>query len=292
MMSDIATLSAVMADYPHTLPLKNGQIRSDRLALDFTEMKPVTKAFKPMVREQRFDVSELALATFLQAKAYGKPLVLLPATVMGRFQHGCMLHNAERGKLTPSDLAGRRVGVRAYSQTTGVWLRGILQNDYSVEIGRVRWVTFEDAHVAEYKDPLGAERAGADKNMTKMLLEGELDAAIYGSEMPDDPRLRSVIPDPEAAAQAWHDKHGVVPVNHMVVVTQALAASRPDLVAEIYRMLCEGKKAAGGAARIDTIPFGYEANRPAIELMTTYMLQQGLIADRAAIDEGLDVALV
>ena len=73
----VTTLSAVIADYPHTMPLKNGQIRSDMVALDFTEMKPVTKAFKPMVREQRFDVSELALATFLQAKAYNKPLVML-----------------------------------------------------------------------------------------------------------------------------------------------------------------------------------------------------------------------
>ena len=285
----VARLSAVMADYPHTLPLKTGQIRSDLLALDFTETKPVTKAFKPMVREQRFDVSELALATFLQAKAHNKPLVLLPATVMGRFQHSCMLHNTERGRLTPTDLVGRRVGVRAYSQTTGVWLRGILQNDYGVDIGRVHWVTFEDAHVAEYKDPAGVERAAEGKNMTKMLQEGELDAAIYGSEMPDDTRLQSVIPDPDAAARAWYDKHGVVPVNHMIVVTEALATSRPDLVTEIYRMLLDGKKMFGKADAngIDTIPFGYEANRPAIELMTSYMLQQGLIADRVAIDDVL-----
>lgn len=284
-----ATLSAVIGDYPHTVPLKNGQIRSDVVTLDFTEMKPVTKAFKPMVREQRFDVSELALATFLQAKAYNKPLVLLPATVMGRFQHGCMLHNAERGKLTPSDLAGRRVGVRAYSQTTGVWLRGILQNDYGVDLSRVQWVTFEDAHVAEYKDPAGVERAADDKNMTKMLQDGELDAAIYGSDMPDDPRLQSVVPDPDAAAQAWYGKHGVVPVNHMVVMTGALAKSRPDVVSEIYRMLCDGKKAIGlpRATRIDTIPFGYEANRPAIEMMLSYMLQQGLLSDRVIIDDVL-----
>ena len=289
----VTTLSAVMADYPHTLPLKNAQIRSDLVALNFTEMKPVTKAFKPMVREQRFDVSELALATFLQAKAYNKPLVLLPTTVMGRFQHGCMLHNAERGRLTPSDLVCRRVGVRAYSQTTGVWLRGILQNDYGVDVSRVHWITFEDAHVAEYKDPAGVERAAEGKNMTKMLQDGELDAAIYGSEMPDDARLQSVIPDPDQAARAWYDKHGVVPVNHMIVVTEALAKSRPDLVTEIYRMLCDGKKsvAKAGATGIDTIPFGYEANRPAIDLMTSYMLQQGLIADRIAIDEVLSTSM-
>ena len=282
----VTTLSAVIADYPHTMPLKNGQIRSDMVALDFTEMKPVTTAFKPMVREQRFDVSELALATFLQARAHNKPLVLLPATVMGRFQHGCMLHNVERGKLTPAGLVGRRVGVRAYSQTTGVWLRGILQNEYGVDLDRVHWVTFEDAHVAEYKDPADVERAAEDKKMTRMLQEGELDAAIYGSDMPDDPRLQSVIAEPDKAARAWYEKHGVVPVNHMIVVTDALAKSRPDLVTEIYRMLCDGKKAAGlpRPSEIDTIPFGHEANRPVIELMTSYMLQQGLISDRLPID--------
>ena len=121
--------------------------------------------------------------------------------MLARFQHGTMLFNAERGKLTPNDLPGRRIGVRSYSQTTGVWLRGILQNDYGVDLSGVQWVTFEDGHVAEAGDPPGVIRAHADQDITAMLIAGELDAAIYGAALPKDPRLQSVIPDSERAAR-------------------------------------------------------------------------------------------
>ena len=155
----------------------------------------------------------------------------------------CTIPNAAR--CGPQDLPGRRVGVRAFSQTTGAWIRGILWKDYGLDLGTVKWVTFEDAHVAEYRDPPGVERAAAGKDITKMLIDGELDAAIFGGNMPDDPRLKSVIPDPEAAAKDWYKKHGTVPVNHMVVVKESLAKSDPVAVREVFRMLLESKKAAG-----------------------------------------------
>src|SRR5665647_2169622 len=239
------TLRIAIGDYPHTLPLKRGEVSSPWLKLDFVEIKPMHKAFKPMVREHAFDASEMALVTFLQAKAYGKGLKLLPAAMLARFQHGTFLCNAERGRLAPADLAGRRIGVRAYSQTTGAWIRGIVENDYGVDLSRVQWVTFEDAHVAEARDPAGVLRARPDQDMTKMLLAGELDAAIYGADLPKDAALQSVIQDPQAAALAWYGKHGLVPVNHMVVVAESLAQSNPKAVAELYRMLEESKKAAG-----------------------------------------------
>src|SRR5207245_7518712 len=130
-----------------------GEIASAAVTLDFVEVKPTNLAFKPMVREQQFDVCEIAIVTFLQAKAYGKPLALLPAVMLARFQHGCMLYNSARGALAPLELDGRRVGVRAYSQTTGVWLRGILANDYGLDAERVRRVTCDVALVAESADP-------------------------------------------------------------------------------------------------------------------------------------------
>jgi 4,5-dihydroxyphthalate decarboxylase len=161
----VTTLSAAFDDYPHTLPLKRGEIKSPRVAFTFSDIRPANRFFKPMVRELKFDVSEMAIATYVQAKAYGKPLVLLPATVMGRFQHGTILYNAAR-PLAPAELAGKRVGVRSYSQTTAVWVRGILESDYGVDLGKVRWVTFEDGHVAEYHEPAGVERAGAEASST------------------------------------------------------------------------------------------------------------------------------
>ena len=146
----------------------------------------------------------------------------------------------------------------------------------------MQWVTFEDGHVAEAKDPPGVIRAGADQDITDMLIAGEIDAAIYGAELPKDPRLQSVIPDPDAAARAWYAKHGLVPVNHMVVVPESLARSNPKAVAELYRLLLASKKAAGlpAAGQIDTAPFGKEANRPCLELLISYAVQQELIPRR------------
>jgi len=281
------TLRIAIGDYPHTLPLKRGEIDSPWLKLDFVEVKPMHKAFKPMVREHAFDASEMALVTYLQAVAYKKGLKLLPAAMLARFQHGTVLHNVERGRLGPEDLAGKRIGVRSYSQTTGAWIRGILQNDYGVDFSAVQWVTFEDGHVAEAKDPPGVVRAAPDKDITRMLIEGEIDAAIYGAAMPKDDRLQSVIPDPDAAARAWYAGHGVVPVNHMVVVTEELAQAKPDAVDELYRLLEAGRKAAGGpaAGAPDLAPFGKPANRPCLEMLIAYALQQGLIPRRLGVDE-------
>ena len=282
----VTTLRIAIGDYPHTLPLKRGEITSPWLTLDFVDVKPMNKAFKPMVREHAFDASEMALVTYLQAKDHNKGLTLLPAAMLARFQHGAMLFNAGRGKLSPSDLPGRRIGVRSYSQTTGAWLRGILANDFDVDLSRVLWVTFEDAHVAEARDPPGVIRARSDQDMTKMLTDGDIDGAIYGAALPKDPRLQSVIPDPDAAALAWYRKHGLVPVNHMVVVTEQLARSNPQAVAEFYRLLEESRKAAGvPAGGIDTAPFGREANRPCLELLMSYAVQQKLISRRLEIDE-------
>jgi 4,5-dihydroxyphthalate decarboxylase len=121
--------------------------------------------------------------------------------------------------------------------------------------------------------------------MTRMLIDGELDAAIYGAALPNDPRLRSVVPDPDAAAQAWYGKHGLVPVNHMVVVTDELTRSNPAVVAELYRLLEAGKAAAGARGPTDLAPFGKEANRPCLELMIAYAVQQRLIPHALAVDD-------
>ncbi len=286
-MNDVTTLRIAIGDYPHTLPLKRGAITSPLLKLDFVEVKPTHKAFKPMVREHAYDASEMALVTYLQAKEHHKGLRLLPATMLARFQHGTVLHNVERGRLMPADLAGCRIGVRSYSQTTGAWVRGILENDYGVDFRKVQWVTFEDGHVAEAKDPPGTIRAVAGQDITQMLIDGELDAAIYGAAMPNDARLQSVIPDPDVAARAWYGQYKLVPVNHMVVVTDELARAKPAAVAELYRMFEAGRAAADVAAagEVDTAPFGRAANRPCLELLISYALQQRLISRRPSVEE-------
>ncbi len=281
------TLRVAIGDYPHTLPLKRGEITSPLLNVEYIDVKPMHLAAKPMVREHAYDIGEVALVTVLQAKAYNKGLRLLPAAMLSRFQHHTCLYNAARGELRPADLAGKRIGVRSYSQTTGVYIRGIIENDYGVDLSGVQWVTFEDGHVAEARDPDDVIRAAAGKDITRMLIDGELDAAIYGAAMPNDPNLKSVIPNPEAAALEWYGKHNVVPVNHMVVTTDELMQAQPQAVAEFYRLLEEGKKAAGlpKAGEIDTVKFGREENRPCLEMLISYADQQQLLPRRLSVDE-------
>ena len=147
------TLHTLLGDYPHTRALRSGALRSDIVAFAFADIAPANRGFKPLVREHAFDLGELAIVTYLQAKAQGAPYVLIPVTVMGRGQLHTIAYDPVRGLIEPADLPRRRVGVRAYSQTTGVWLRGMLEELYGVDPARIRWVTFEDAHVAGYTDP-------------------------------------------------------------------------------------------------------------------------------------------
>jgi 4,5-dihydroxyphthalate decarboxylase len=238
-----------------------------------------------MVRELAFDVCEMAIVTYLIAKAHGKKLSLLPAVMLGRYQHPYAIYNAERGTLTPADLAGRRVGIRSFTTTTGAWIRGILANDYGVDLGRIEWVTFEEPHVAEYQDT--TQRAPAGKRIIDMLLAGELDAVL--GDRSDDPRIKPLFADPEAEAEAWCRKHKVTPINHLVVVKEALAQAYPAAVEEIYRMLHASKKAATSQrAAHDPVPFGVEANRNALALIIEYAAQQQLIPRRFTVDELFD----
>jgi len=178
-------LKTLIGDYPVTR-----QFRTRTERFEFAQFQgSVASAFKRVVRDLEFDVAEMAIMTFLVAKAFGKPYRLLPFVVMARFQHPYLVSSEA---LSPKQLEGKRVGVRSYSVTTGAWIRGILAEDHGVDLSRIQWVTFEEAHVAEFKDPPNVQRAAAGKDISAMLLAGELDAAILGA-IPTDPRLQPVI---------------------------------------------------------------------------------------------------
>ena len=278
-------LKVLLGNTATTQALKTGQIASDKIAFDFVDYNPVWDGFRPMVREEKFDVAEMAIVTYLIAKSFNKPMVLLPAVMSARFQHPFAVYNSERGHLTPSDLNGRRIGIRSFTTTTGAWIRGILANDYGVDLDSIQWVTFEEPHVAEYNDT--TERAPAGKKIIQMLLDGEIDAAL--GDRSDDPRIKPLFGDPQAEAQRWYQKHHVFPVNHLVVVSERWAKSRPDIVEEIFRVLQASKKAGPPpAGDFDPTPFGIEPNRAALELIIDYAAQQNLIPRRYTVEELFD----
>ena len=294
-MASSVTLYSLLANHAGTEALKAGRVTSPLVALDYADVKVVNTQFKALMRELKYDFAEVAIVTYLQGHEYGKPYVLLPATTNGRNQHHTIFYNADRGRLTPRDLSGKRVGVRAYTQTTGAWVRGFLAEDYGVDLESITWVTFEDAHLAEYREPANVERAVAGKQLKQMLLDGEIDAAILGDVAEQGP-LKHLIPDHAAEGQRWARTHGGVAINHMAVIRQSIAQSRPDVVREVYRMLRESRAAAtlprfdsaervpsasrGAAGLDDPLRFGVAATRSSLELMVAYAHQQGLITRR------------
>ena len=251
----MTTLRTAFGRYKHT-----EHLHPTLFQLQDAGIAPISRAFAPMVREAKFDASEMALGTALLAREFGTPLVLLPVIMTARFQQRALLCRDDGPVDAPEALRGRRVGVRAYTQTTAIWLRGILAESHGLQPQDIAWITFEDAHVPGFQDPAWATRAPAGSDTLSMLRDGTLDAAIFGNEVPDEPWLRCVFPDPAASEQDFQRRHGFMPVNHIAVVQARLAAEHPDWVHELIRLL-------GGPHAID----------PAAQLMATYMVQQSML---------------
>ena len=287
-MSDtIPTLSTALKRYPTTEGLLSGRLTSPLFNFEFHEIEPIHDAFKPMAREQRFDVSEMAVFTFLQAYAYKKPIVMLPVVLAARFQHGCIVYNTDFHKeLTPDMLPGKKVGVRAYTQTTGAWVRNILSQEHGLDLKSVEWTIFEDAHLAEYKEPSFVKRAPAGTKLLPMLMSGQIDAGILGNDLPDDPKIKAVIPNAAKAGREWHDKTGLLPINHLLCVKRDLLRFRPDLVRALYELFSQSKAQAPVApGAVDMRPIGYDAIAPSLELVIQLAYEQEIIPRRFSVDE-------
>jgi 4,5-dihydroxyphthalate decarboxylase len=278
-------LRALLGDYPNTAALKSGAVRSERLSFDFVDQPLPQNSFKDVIRGE-FDVAELAIVTFLQAYAHGKPLRLLPTVVMTIDPHPCIAATAASGIHVPADLAGRRIGIRAHSVTTVTWVRGILANDFGLGLDGVDWVAFEDPHVPECVEPSYVTRAPAGKTLVGMLKADELDAGVVMKKEVDGITLRHVIGDPERAGREWRERTGARPMNHVMVVHERIARTQPWVGTEIQDLLAESKAAMtvqmpGGENLVN----GVEAMRPSLELIIRYACQQGLIPRRFAVDE-------
>jgi len=267
-------LRTLLGDYPVTAALKNGGIAST-LPLQFADVKLPHQAFRRVVRDLEFDLAELAIVTFLLAKAHGKPYRLLPAVVTARFQHPYLACLAGKD-LSPEKLEGKTVGQRSYSVTTATWLRGILADDHGVDLSKIRWVTFEEPHVAEFRDPPNVERAPAGKDMVQMLLAGELDAAIVG-EIPKNEGIRPVFDD--SASEAWRRRHGAIQINHMVAAKNTVDRGDSE---EFLSLLKKSREAAGNP---EMNPFGLEENRRNLEVAVDCVYRQGMIPRRYRVEE-------
>jgi 4,5-dihydroxyphthalate decarboxylase len=289
-MATIATttLRTNLAEYPQTAAIRDGRVTSDIVTLDICGPDQAHNGFKAMLRENQFDAGELAIVTYLQAKAYGKPYIALPTPISGRFQHHCAGFNREFGHLDPKDIEGKRVGVRTYAQTTGLWIRGILRHEYGVDLDKVIWCTVGEGHLAEYTDPPNCERLPKGSDIGQMMLDGDLAATLQGIDLPKDPRVERLVPNPHEAARDWYAREGVVPINHLFVVHESISRDRPDIVREIFRMIKESRDLTEGGLPDPFPPLGFEANRKGIQLAIDWALDQKIIPQKLSMDELFD----
>jgi 4,5-dihydroxyphthalate decarboxylase len=283
-MSQPLVLRTALGKHDHVKALRDGTVASDRVRLEFIEFDPLPKAFRQMVRHLDLDMSEMALTTHALAHHFGKPITALAIPLWRRLHHGNLVCAAGSDIRGPQDLQGRKVGVRAYSQTTGVWIRGILREEYGVDLDSITWVTMEDAHVAEYQDPPNAVRSTSGKGLRELLLSGEL-AAIMGERNADPADVSPVIPNAEAAAADWSERTGIFPVNHIVSVKSDLLRQHPWLAEELMRLFEEARQKAASSARESALPYGLEPNRRSMQMLLDFAAQQRLTPRAYPVDE-------
>ncbi|MFK4101552.1 hypothetical protein ACI2L1_16020 [Streptomyces sp. NPDC019531] len=251
-------------------------VRQTGTPFERLDVRPVHKASRGFVNDAAVDLCELAIVTLLQAIAAEKPLLLLPVTTLGRPQHQTLV---TLGELTVGDVEGRSVGVRSWSQTTGVWVRGFLAEDYGVDLAKVEWWTYEDAHVDGYRDPTWVNRAPEGSRLPADFLDGRVDFGIMGNELPDDDRIRTAIANAREAAGEWSARRGFTPVNHVVGVTEAAAREHSAAILAAY----DAMRAAAGPADLD--PVGFTALRGPVAQAAAYALDQEVLPRPVDFDE-------
>ncbi len=264
------TFKTAIGSYPHTLPLKDGRVTSPRLCLQHVEVVPANRAFRPMVNQLAYDVSELALVTLLLAKSMKRPIVGVPVVLMQQSAYGMLLVPHDSPLRSARDLAGRTIGVRAYTQTTGTWLRGMLHDQFDLDLSTLKWITFEPAHVDGFVDPPSALRAPEGKTLAGMLRNGEIDAAA-GLEPADHPDLRTLLPEALSVEDEFVRQTGIRPINHTLVARADIVAANPWVPGELSQMVGIAKDVAGGGP-----PDGLDRNSAALALLARYAFEQGI----------------
>ena len=285
--------------------LKDGSVKPKTFAFDFVDVPVLIDGFRRMVRGNEFDICEMAITTYVCARAHRKPMTAVPVFLVRAFHHGAILVNTKAGIRTPKDLEGRRVGVnRGYTVTTGLWARSILQDEHGVDLGKITWVLSGDEHVAEYRPPANVVPIDPGHKMADLLVSGALAAAI-GVEV-DHPDVRPLIPNALEAGIAALRSRGHYPINHTVVIRDELLAAHRELAADVFNAFAESKRLYEERLRAgqiekptpvdevhrrvmeitgDPLPYGIAPNRQVLEQLIRHSLAQGIITKPVAVEE-------
>lgn len=315
-------LKIAIGSYGHTAAIKNGSVPIDGVDADFIEVVPIIQAFRRMVRDVEFDICEMAPTTYMIARARGAPYIALPIFVMRRFHHGGFVVRPDAGIKVPKDLEGKKVGVRAYSVTTGVWTRGIFMNEYGLDSSKVTWVVDDEEHVTTLKLPPNVVHAPEGKSLVSMMAAGEIQAGFTGpagvgragppignweksaQAAVAEQTYPELIPSVAQVEADWFRRTGIYPIHGLIVVKDEHIRKHPWLPRSLMNAFTtakkpylEGLKLGKGDApedkryrgffslMSDPLPYGMAANRPSVDALVTYALQQGLIPSRPPLDQ-------
>jgi 4,5-dihydroxyphthalate decarboxylase len=310
-------LKIAIAEHPHTAAIRDGSIPIEGVDAEFVTVKPQIGAFRRMVRDVEFDVCELAPTTYIIARAYGAPFVALPIFVVRRFHHGGLLVRPDAGINSPKDLEGKKVGVRAYSVTTGVWNRQVLIDEFGLDASKVTWVVDDEEHVQQLKLPANVIHAAADTSLADMMAKGELVAGLEGAagigrtgaptggwqEVEAD--YPDLLPNAAQIEAEYYARTGVYPMHGTIVVKDAILAEHPWIAKAIYDAFDQAKRQwlqrldAGQATTAgdkkyqalqkivghDPLPYGLKENLKTIETLEATAFKQGLTPRRMSIGE-------
>lgn len=283
-MSEPLVLRTALGKHEHVKPLRDGRVKSSRIQFDFVDIDPLPKAFRQMVRGDGLDVSEMAVVTHLMAHHYGRPLTGLAIPLWSRLPHTNLVCATDSDIRGPIDLNGKKVGVRAYAQTSGVWVRGVLESAYGVDLDSITWVTMENSHLPEYEDPSIAVRNTSDLALRPLMMAGEL-AAIMGERDVDPSGIRPVIENAGEAAADWIAKTGIFPVNHTVVLKTELHDANPWLARELFALFDEARKVAEADGAEPPPPYGLEQNRRSLQMLLEFSARQQVTPRLYDVDE-------
>lgn len=316
-------LTAAVSTLPHTRGIKDGTYAVDGFDIRWLEVNPIIGAYRRMVRDLEFDICEMATTTYLAAKAQNKPFTALPIFLTRSFHHSGIVARVDSGVTGPKDLEGKRVGVRAYTVTTGVWTRGILEADYGVDLSKVTWVTDDEEHVQEYRAPANVVAAPAGTSLVDLFNRGDLAAAFTGNAgigragsptsgwdtkaaAPKDqaPETKPLFGEARPLEEAFYKRTGICPIHALIVVKDRVLAGNAGLADALYttfskakddyveRLNREGPKRPEDErwAKLSEIvgpnvlPYGLEENRASVEALRDYAYSQGLIPERVPVE--------
>jgi 4,5-dihydroxyphthalate decarboxylase len=291
-------LKTVFRPDGHTAPLRDQIVKPKTFVIDYVDVPVLIQAFRKMVRGLEYDICEMAITTYICAKSYGKKFTAIPVFPARVFHHGAIVYNTKSGIRSPKDLEGKKIGVhRGYTVTTGVWIRGILQHQYGVDLNTITWLLSGDEHVAEFRRPSNVVPIEAGQKLEEMIVSGEIPAAVNVEV--DHPDVKPLIPKPAQAGFEALQTSGHYPINHTVVVKDELLAAHPGLAEDIFNAFTAAKQLYVEELRAgqiepmtktddrykrvmeitggDPLPYGVPPNRRMIETVMQYATEQKIL---------------